>query len=98
MTLKAQKTGRKSIILRLAILVFAVYMIVSLSSLWVQLVSSRKELNRLNLQAQEKALKISELSRLLEDGTEAELIERAARDRLGYVYADEQVYIDISGS
>lgn len=96
MTVK--KSGRKSIILRLAILVFAVYMIVSLSSLWVQLVSSRKELARLNMEAEEKTLKISELSRLLEDGTESELIERAARDRLGYVYADEQVYIDISGS
>ena len=28
----------------------------------------------------------------------AQLIEKAARERLGYIYSDEQVFIDISGS
>jgi cell division protein FtsB len=27
-----------------------------------------------------------------------QIIEKAARERLGYVYSDEQVFIDISGS
>lgn len=93
-----EKKAGKSILLRLAVLAFAVYMIISLTSLWSQLVVSKKELGELEKDAKERELKISELSRLLEDGDETEIIEKAARERLGYVYADEQVYVDISGS
>ena len=41
---------------------------------------------------------IDELRAMLEDGSEAKIIEKAARERLGYVYPDEQVFIDISGN
>lgn len=93
-----EKKARKSILLRLAVLAFAVYMIISLTSLWSQLVAGQKELALLESDAKERELRIAELTRLVEDGDEAELIEKAARERLGYVYADEQVYVDISGS
>ena len=41
---------------------------------------------------------LQKAQRLLETGDEKELIERAARERLGYVYPDEQVFIDPSGN
>ena len=45
-----------------------------------------------------KNIKKSELTELLEEGSQADIVEKAARERLGYVYSDEVIYIDISGN
>ena len=50
------------------------------------------------LDPKETTIKVEELTRLLEEGDEKELIEKAARERLGYVYPNEQVFIDPSGN
>ena len=92
----AKKQG-KSVLLRLIVLGFAIYMVIRMGGLFKDLTDAQNELNRLQAVAEQKSLKINELKRLLESGDEAEIIEKAARERLGYVYADEQVYIDISG-
>lgn len=95
------KKGRKkgnSIILRVAIIAVSVYMIVSLCTLWQNLVDEQNSLAELEKIKAEKASQIESLTALLESGNENEIIEKAARERLGYVYADEQVYIDISGN
>lgn len=88
---------RKSIVLRLAMLAFAIYMIVSMSQLQIQLVEEKSRLSELNKEYDAVVLKNQQLAALLENGTESEFIERAARDRLGYVYSNEEVYTDISG-
>ena len=89
---------RRSIILRLALLVFSVYVLFSIGSLQMQLIDSKNELTRLNNERAEKTQKVNELIALLENGTETDFIEKAARERLGYVYSDEKVYIDLSGN
>lgn len=89
---------KHSIIRRVLLLVVSVYLLYSLGDLQVQLINQRKEYNELNEQKKVMSQKITELERLLENGTEAQIIEKAARERLGYVYADEQVYVDISGN
>ncbi len=94
---KAHKK-RRSVILRLALLVFSVYVLFSIGSLQVQLIDSKNELNRLNREKTEKTQKVNELVALLENGTESDFIEKAARERLGYVFSDEKVYIDLSGN
>ena len=96
MTNKPRK--KRSVIRRVLLLVVSVYLLYSLGDLQVQLINQRKEYNELNEQKKVMEQKISELERLLEDGTEADIIEKAARERLGYVYADEQVFVDISGN
>ena len=40
---------------------------------------------------------IAELEDLLDGDSHTEIIEKAAREKLGYVYSDEIIYIDISG-
>ena len=40
---------------------------------------------------------INELKEMLKDESNKQIIEKAARERLGYIYSDEQVFIDISG-
>lgn len=96
MTNKPRK--KRSVIRRVLLLLVSVYLLYSLGDLQVQLINQRKEYNELNEQKKVMEQKISELERLLEDGTEADIIEKAARERLGYVYADEQVFVDISGN
>ena len=92
----AEGKKRRSVILRILLLVFAVYTAFSLVSLQMELVSAKKELSEKQAILSEKKARINELNDLLENGTEKELIEKAARDRLGYVYPDEQIYIDPS--
>lgn len=93
----AVKKRRKSVILRLLLLAFSVYILISLINYQVQLTNHRRDLAEKQSTLEAKNLEVSELERLLEGGTESQLIERAARERLGYVYPDEQVYVDLSG-
>ena len=79
-------------------LVFSIYVLFSIGSLQMQLIDSKNELARLNNERAEKTQKVNELIALLENGTETDFIEKAARERLGYVYTDEKVYIDLSGN
>ena len=96
--MKKRKRNNKSILLRLMILGVCVYMIATLSGLWNTLNKSRKELDTLKEQYAAEQNDIEELRAILKDGSESKIIEKAARERLGYVYPDEQVFIDISGN
>lgn len=96
--MKKKKRKNKSILLRIMILGVCVYMLATLSDLWNTLNESRKELDALNSQYLAEQNDIEALRAMLEDGSEAKIIEKAARERLGYVYPDEQVFIDISGN
>ena len=96
--MKKKKRKNKSIMLRVLILGVCVYMIATLSGLWNTLNQSRKELEELKAQYAEEQNDIEELRTMLEDGSQSQIIEKAARERLGFVYPDEQVFIDISGN
>ena len=87
-----------SIIRRVLLLVVSVYLLYSLGDLQHQLVNQRREFKSYEEQKNIMSQEIEELENLLKYGTDAEIIEKAARDRLGYVYSDEQIFIDISGS
>lgn len=88
---------RKSIIFRILFLAFTIYIIISLTSLQVQLIGLKRELNSKTARCNELNLEIEEALHLLDSGNETELIEKTARERLGYYYPDEEVHIDISG-
>ena len=82
--MKKKKRRNKSIILRIMILGVCAYMVFTFAGLWKTWNDSTKQLN--------------ELKAMLEDGSKTKIIEKAARERLGYVYPDEQIFIDISGN
>ena len=92
------KTQNKSVLLRLLIIVFCAYMLISLGSLVSELAESRSTLAQVQAEIDETASRIEENKNLLENSTEDELIEKAARERLGFVYPNEQVFVDISGN
>ncbi len=92
-----KKRKDNSILLRVLVLCVSVYLVYSLSSLWGDLNDGRKKLREYEEQIAQTNQMIEQYKELLSEGNEAKIIEKAARDRLGYVFADEQVYIDVSG-
>ena len=88
----------KSIIVRLLVLGVSVYMIITLSSLFGQLSKKRAELMERQDVLANMQLELDDLKTLLDEGTDNQIIEKAARERLGYVFSDEEVFLDISGS
>ena len=96
--MKKKNRKNKSILLRLAVLGVFAYMIFTLAGLWSTLNESRTRLSEYEEQYAESQNDIDELKAMLEEGSEYKIIEKAARERLGYVYPDEQVFIDISGN
>ena len=93
---KKQKK-QKSILLRIFILFVCGYFAVTLGSLWSKLNDSVKELEKLKAQLETEENEVEELRAILNADTDTPLIEKAARERLGYIYSDEQVFVDISG-
>ncbi len=85
------RTGR-SILLRLALLAFAVYLIVQMAMVYSELKEKEQVLLQKQAELDSYLLKNEELTNLLRNGSDKEIIERAARDRLGYVYKDEIVF------
>lgn len=96
--MKKKNGKRESLILRVVLLVFSVYVIYLLCANYTELVSVTGQRKQLEIEKAEKEKIVRECNNLLENGTEKDFIERAARDKLGYVYPDEQVFIDISGN
>lgn len=89
---------KRSIILKLLIVAFCVYMVATLSNLWSTLDKSQKELEELKQIYSDEQKTIDELSEMLKDKSNKQIIEKAARERLGYIYSNEQIFIDISGN
>ncbi len=96
--MKRKQRRRKSIILRLIVLVVSVFMIVDLIWLSNELAKYKAELAEVEKQRDIKLSDIDELEGLLDEDAYSEVIEKAARERLGYVYSDEKIFIDISGN
>ena len=96
--MKQKPKKQKSILLRLIVLGVCAYMTVSLASLWNVLNESKKEREELKEQYNQQINDIEELRSMLESDSNDKIIENAARERLGYIYSDEQIFIDISGN
>ena len=94
---KKKQEKNKSIIFRLFVLGVCAYFTVTLASLWNSLRESKAELAALNEQYNTELNDVEELKALLNSDSDAQLIEKAARERLGYAYPDEQIFIDYSG-
>ena len=63
----------------------------------MQISSKRQELEAVQAQLESQQQQNDELSRVLESGTALEIIERVARDKLGYAKPNERVFVDVTG-
>ena len=96
--MKRKPSRLRSIILKVFCLFVCAYVFVSLINLWSTLNESQAELTALKAEYAATENDIAELKAMLADESNTQIIEKAARERLGYIYSDEQVFIDISGN
>ena len=96
--MKQKPKRKKSVIVRLIVLGVSVYMVATLIGLGNELAVAKAELKEYESQRDSLQLTISEYKALLESDSYTAIIEKAARERLGFVYSDEEIYIDISGN
>ncbi len=96
--MKRKPKRESSIILKVLCLAVCVYVFGTLVNLWSTLNESQAELLALKEEYAATENDIAELKAMLEDESNTQIIEKAARERLGYIYSDEQLFIDISGN
>ncbi len=92
------KKRKSSVILRLLVLGVAAYFVVTSVSEVARLMSAKAELDALIDKKQSLQLDIEQISQLLSSDNHKDIIEKAARERLGFVYSDEEVFVDTSGN
>ena len=90
-----KKKKRNKFLWRGLFLLAVVYVIVSVISLRLQINEAQQKLTLLTEQLRQQEIQNSQLDDLL-TADEQQQIEQTARDKLGLVYPDERVYIDIS--
>lgn len=88
---------RKSVLLRLLVLLVSGYMVVTLATLWNKLYDLKKTEKQLAVSKAQLTENIEALEELNSDEAHNKLIEKAARDYFGYIYSNEEIYEDISG-
>ena len=94
----AKAKAKKNTLLRVSVILFLLYVVISLVQIQGSIQKNQEQLAALEQQNEEQRIANKALERILSDGTEEEYIERIAREQLGFAYPEEQVLVDISGS
>ncbi len=95
---KATAGGLFGVISRLLILVFCGYLLVSLVSNELDIMIKNQQVASLEQQIAQQQAASLELQRLLESGDDiGDYYEKIAREKLGYSFPDEQIFVDING-
>ncbi|MEG1043320.1 MAG: septum formation initiator family protein [Oscillospiraceae bacterium] len=92
------KKIKKSFVFRVCVLVFSCYICGCLINLQIDITNKKNELLLVREQIQQQHISNNNLERLLNSDEDDEYIEKLAREKLGFAYPDEKVYIDISGN
>lgn len=93
-----KRKSNKSIILRLLVLAVCAYFIIGLVDLYSELKTTQAKRDEYLVIESQKKNDIEEINTMLNSDSNKELIEKAARERLGYIYPNEEIYIDVSGN
>ncbi len=91
------KKRRKSLLLRLAVFSFAVYIAVVLIQQQLEIGRKKTEISSLKLQYQQQLSRDDELQRSLSENND-QYMESVARDTLGYARPNEHIYVNVPGN
>lgn len=91
--------GLRYLLLCVAVLVFAVYSVVTLVDIYSQISEKKKELNSINEEITVQEIKNDEMSKLYNYSDEefSRYIEQIAREELDYVKEGERVFVNVAG-
>ena len=96
------KKGRSSlpqVIMRLAVAALCIYLLIGLISNEVDIAVKNRRIATLEQQIAQQQSDTVELRRLLGSGADIDAYyEKIAREKLGFAYPDEKVFVDISGN
>ena len=95
--IKKEKASIKKIIVIVALSIFLLYVLVSIITIQIDINQRKQELAALNAQLENQQILNSELADMIDSGEIEDYLVRIAREKYGYVFPDEEVYIDISG-
>lgn len=93
---KSENPRRKGKFLKLAVLCFAVYAAYAMVTQQAQIKERGEELAAVEEEIAQQEQENKKAERLLTLGDDEEYIERIAKEKLGYAYPNEHVYIDRS--
>lgn len=91
------KKRRKSLILKLAVCAFAVYIAATLVYQTMQIRKGTVELNTIKTQLTDQQKENADTKRLLSESDE-QFMENVAREDLGYAKPNERIFVDASGN
>ena len=94
--MRKEKKNPKSRLLKIAVCLFVVYIEYSIVVQQLEIRDRKMMLEAVQQQCQQQSEENKEVERLLAMSDDKNYIERIARERLGYAYPDEKVYIDSS--
>lgn len=98
-TAKNKKGWTKGRVIKwVASIAFALYAIIAIVNMQIQIQESSRKLDAKQLQLEQQKMENQEIARQIEAMDDEGEVERIAREQLDYVSPDEKVFIDISGS
>ncbi|MBQ2841474.1 MAG: septum formation initiator family protein [Clostridia bacterium] len=92
------KNRKHSIILGVLFCALVCYFVATLISLRTTVSAEKKSLDNLKVSYQQQLDENAEIEMIIENGNEADYIEKVAREQYGYAKPDERVYYDSSAS
>lgn len=90
----AKKKTKKSLIFKLALAAFFVYVAVSFTFMQVDISRRKETLEAVREEYRQQSYINQEVTNILNSGENADYIMKIAREKLGFVLPDEQVFID----
>lgn len=93
---KMRKKKRVSLAIKLFVVLFALYSAVQLVGLQIKINAKKQEQEDLKLQLEQQKTANDQLEDMLESGYDEDYIASLARDKFGYGYSGEQVFVDTS--
>ena len=95
---RSKNNTNKRIVFKISVLLLCCYLVYSFINLQSELVQERAILRAKQSEITQLEISNKELANLLNNGAHEELIERAAREKLDFVYANEEIYQDVKGN
>ena len=92
------KRKKTNPIFKLCVLFSAFYVVVCLVNSQVDINNKKAELENIQEKIVSQGVENKNLERIINSDEDDEYIEKLAREKLGFAYPDERIYIDISGN
>lgn len=93
----ATKKRKRRIVVIVAVIAITIYVGISMVFITNSYREKNQEIQQVQQQIDERTVLNQEYQEMIDQGVDDEYIQKLAREKLGLVYPDERVYIDMGG-